>query len=105
MRYKQPKEYLAKAKAAESLIQAQHALTHADRGFEFMMNALRLNQGFDTQLFEERSSLPLIGIENVLRQAVEQGLIVRRLGHVAPTDRGRRHLNRLIGMFIAERKS
>ena len=91
--------------AAESNpVQEESSVDSADLPVEFMMNALRLNQGFDTQLFEERSSLPLIGIESALRQAVEQGLIVRRLGHVAPTDRGRRHLNRLIGMFIAERK-
>ncbi|MBK8402099.1 MAG: oxygen-independent coproporphyrinogen III oxidase-like protein [Propionivibrio sp.] len=103
MRWKQPKRYMTEA-AESNPVQEESSVDSADLPVEFMMNALRLNQGFDTQLFEERSSLPLIGIENVLRQAVEQGLIVRRLGHVAPTDRGRRHLNRLIGMFIAERK-
>ena len=104
MRWKQPKRYMTEA-AESNPVQEESSVDSADLPVEFMMNALRLNQGFDTQLFEERSSLPLIGIENALRQAVEQGLIVRRLGHLAPTDRGRRHLNRLIGMFIAERKS
>jgi putative oxygen-independent coproporphyrinogen III oxidase len=76
MRYKQPKEYLAKAKAAESLIQAQHVLIPEDRGFEFMMNALRLTGGFETSLFQERTGLPISAIKKPLDEA-EQTLTDR----------------------------
>lgn len=100
MRWKQPKQYLAKV-AAGSPIHEEFAVNRADLPFEFMMNALRLNQGFDASLFEARTALPLICIENELRQAESDGLIVRRPGHIAPTQRGQRHLNRLLESFLA----
>jgi hypothetical protein len=55
-------------------------------------------QGFDAQLFESRTSLPLLSIENKLRQAEHEGLIERRqLQRIRP-ERARpvkRFLNRL----------
>ncbi len=75
----------------------------ADLPFEFMMNALRLNQGFEPELFEMRTSLPLFAIENELRQAETQGLIERQPQRIAPTRQGQRFLNRLLETFIAER--
>jgi oxygen-independent coproporphyrinogen-3 oxidase len=68
-----------------------------------MMNALRLNQGFDAQLFENRTSLPLLHIEGELRQAERDGLLIRKLQHIAPSDQGRRFLNRLLERFLVER--
>ena len=69
-----------------------------------MMNALRLNRGFDTLLFAARTALPLTRIESTLRQAEQEGLIERRPGHIAPSERGRRFLNRLLKMFLVERR-
>jgi oxygen-independent coproporphyrinogen-3 oxidase len=67
-----------------------------------MMNALRLNQGFDAALFEQRTSLPLLRIEAELNQAKREGLIERNLQQIAPTDQGRRFLNRLLERFLVE---
>ena len=101
MRWKQPKQYLANA--AEAMpVQDEFSVEPADLPFEFMMNALRLNQGFDAQLFEMRTSLPLFGIERTLCQAEQDGLIERHAGHIAPTERGRHYLNRLLERFMAE---
>ncbi len=105
MRYKQPKEYLAKAKAAESLIQAQHVLIPEDRGFEFMMNALRLTGGFETSLFQERTGLPISAIEKPLDEAEQRLLIVRNNLHINPTVLGRRFLNDLLQIFLPEANS
>ncbi|HQV88077.1 MAG TPA: radical SAM family heme chaperone HemW [Nitrosomonas sp.] len=102
MRYKQPKEYLAKAKAAESLIQAQHVLIPEDRGFEFMMNALRLTGGFETSLFQERTGLPISAIKKPLDEAEQRLLIVRNNLHINPTVLGRRFLNDLLQIFLPE---
>jgi len=66
------------------------------------MNALRLNQGFDAALFETRTSLPLMAIENELRRAEKEGLIERASGRIAPTHRGRRFLNQLLGLFLLD---
>ncbi|WP_153111213.1 radical SAM family heme chaperone HemW [Propionivibrio limicola] len=101
MRWKQPKQYLAKV-AESAPIQDEFTVDAADLPFEFMMNALRLNQGFDAALFEARTSLPLIGIESTLRQAEAEGLIERRPGYIAPTRQGQRFLNRLLEMFLEE---
>lgn len=101
MRWKQPKQYLAKV--AEAMpVQEEFSVGAADLPFEFMMNALRLNQGFDAPLFEMRTSLPLFGIESTLRQAEQDGLIGRQGGRIAPTERGRRYLNRVLERFMAE---
>ena len=71
-------------------------------GCSFMMNALRLNQGFDASLFEARTALPLISIESQLRQVESDGLIARAGGRIAPTERGRRYLNRLLERFLGD---
>ena len=63
--------------------------------------ALRLNQGFEPDLFAMRTSLPLITIENELRRAEQQGLIERQPQRIAPTLHGQRFLNRLLEMFLA----
>ena len=102
MRWKQPKQYLAQI-AQSKPIQEEFSVEMADLPFEFMMNALRLNQGFEPELFEMRTSLPLFAIENELRQAETQGLIERQPQRNAPSRRGQRFLNRLLELFIAER--
>ena len=102
MRWKQPKQYLAKV-TEEMPIQEEFLVEAGELPFEFMMNALRLNQGFDASLFEARTALPLIGIENTLRQAEQDGLIERSAGNIAPTEHGQRFLNRLLERFLVER--
>jgi oxygen-independent coproporphyrinogen-3 oxidase len=102
MRWKQPKQYLAQMTQGAP-IQEEFSVEAADLPFEFMMNALRLNQGFEPDLFEMRTSLPLIAIENELRDAERQGLIERQPLRIAPTRQGQRFLNRLLETFIGER--
>ena len=96
MRFKQPKEYLAKARAGASLIQSQHELTPADRAFELMMNALRLTGGFDTALFQERTALPIRVLQQQLDEAEQRGLLVHDHLRIKPTVLGRRFLNDLL---------
>lgn len=102
MRYKQPKEYLAKAKVAESLIQTQQILTPADRGFEFMMNALRLTGGFETAVFQERTGLPITSVQKQLDEAEQRGLLVHDHHRIKPTILGKRFLNDLLQLFLPE---
>ncbi|PXX10882.1 anaerobic coproporphyrinogen III oxidase [Nitrosomonas ureae] len=105
MRYKQPKEYLAKARMGESLIQVQQELTVADRSFEFMMNALRLTGGFDTPLFQERTGLPIAVVQQQLDEAEQRGLLVHDHLRIKPTVLGRRFLNDLLQIFLPENTS
>lgn len=98
-RYKQPREYLQKT-AAGTPVREEHALAPADRGFEFMMNALRLTAGFEVQLFTERTGLALTAVERPLQEAVQRGLITRDHVRIAPTLRGQRFLNDLLQLFL-----
>ena len=99
MRYKQPREYMQRT-AAGAPVQEEHALLPKDRGFEFMMNALRLVEGFEVALFAERAGLPITVVEQPLREAVERGLITRDHVRIAPTRRGQRFLNDLLQLFL-----
>ena len=99
MRWKQPKQFLEKVAEAAS-VQDAFTVEPDSLPFEFMMNALRLNQGFDESLFPARTALPLRTIENELRRAEQEGLIIRQAGRIAPTEQGRRFLNRLLGEFL-----
>lgn len=102
MRFKQPKEYLAKAGAGESLVQTQQMLTPEDRGFEFMMNALRLTGGFETSVFLERTGLPITAVRKSLEEAEHRGLLVHDRHRIKPTVLGRRFLNDLLQIFLPE---
>ncbi|MEK7778924.1 MAG: radical SAM family heme chaperone HemW [Pseudomonadota bacterium] len=102
MRYKQPKEYLAQNRNATSFIQTQQVLSNADRSFEFMMNALRLHNGFEMKLFQERTGLPLSIIQSQLQEAEQRGLIVSNAFHIKPTILGKRFLNDLLQIFLPE---
>lgn len=67
---------------------------------EFMMNALRLTDGFAPSLFAERTNLPIAGIADAIAKARDDGLLEVSETHIAPTLLGQRHLNALIGRFL-----
>jgi putative oxygen-independent coproporphyrinogen III oxidase len=67
---------------------------------EFMMNALRLNDGVPLELFTERTGLPLAAIEKSALAGRQDGLLEIANGRLRPTAQGRRFLNRLIGLFL-----
>jgi len=100
MRHKQPQAYLD-AVAKDAPVQSEHELDRSDLAFEFMMNALRLNRGFDETLFEERTSLPLLLIRRELKEAERRGFLERKAGRIAPTELGQRFLNDLLQIFLA----
>ena len=101
MRHKHPASYL-KAAEDQKFIQEMHAVSPDTLGFEFMMNALRLREGFPTALFQERTGLTLAQIENPLRTAISRGLIASDSVHtlIRPTPLGARFLNDLLGLFL-----
>ena len=69
--------------------------------FEFMLNVLRLNEGFDEALFESRTGLSARQLEAAAETASERGLIERfDSSRWRPTALGRRFLNDLQGEFL-----
>ena len=99
VRYKQPQAYLdAVARAAP--LQSEQKVAPGELAFEFMMNALRLNEGFEGTLFRERTSLSLLSIQRELAEAEQRGLLFRDHQRIAPTTMGQRFLNDLLAMFL-----
>ena len=97
---KHPRPYMTQALAGA--IQESHEVAASDLPFEFMMNALRLTDGFALRLYAERTGLSLAGILPVLEAAERDGLIERDHVAVRPTLRGRRFLNDLLQRFLPE---
>jgi len=99
VRWKQPKEYLQRV-AEGRPAQESHEVERADLAFEFMMNALRLPEGFPVGSFVERTGLQIAVAEKPLAQAEARGLIVRDHERIRPTDLGQRFLNDLLQLFL-----
>ena len=72
----------------------------AELPFEFMLNALRLTEGFETRLFTERTGLQIGAVTRELELAEQRGLIDRSHTHIAPTARGKLFLNDLLEIFL-----
>jgi oxygen-independent coproporphyrinogen-3 oxidase len=100
-RYKQPASFMEAAGKGNAVAE-EHELARADLGFEFMLNALRLTEGFDPNLFGERTGMPINAIEKALNAAEAKGLIYRDFRVIRPTELGQRFLNDLQEMFLAE---
>ncbi len=99
---KQPTEYQEHARRpAASAVGECSTVAVRDLPFEFMLNALRLNEGFGDVCFEERTGLPQSAVLPRLQEAQGRGLLEPRPGGWQPTDLGRRFLNDLQAAFLA----
>jgi len=98
-RFRDPTRYMTEALAGSALAQDVE-VARADLAFEFMLNALRLCDGFDLARFVERTGLPLGAIEAPLAEAERRGLLERDLSRAWPTARGLDFLNDLQGLFL-----
>ncbi|MDG1453591.1 MAG: radical SAM family heme chaperone HemW [Methylophilaceae bacterium] len=98
-RHKHPKAFMDNAEAGNA-VDNTLLIPQADLDFEFMMNALRLTEGFNADLFQERTGLPLITIAKRLKTAEEKGLITRDAKRIKPTLLGQRFLNDLLAIFL-----
>lgn len=99
VRLRDPRLYMEGALAGSAIAQDAE-VGRRDLPFEFMLNALRLKDGFETQRFFERTGLPLAAIEPGLKQAEQKGLVERTATHVRPTERGFDFLSDLQGLFL-----
>ena len=99
MRTKHPLQYMD-AVAQGAHIADARTLTRDDLPFEFMMNALRLDEGVPVALFEERTGLPLNVCTAALERARSRGLLERDAIRLKPTLQGQRFLNDLLELFL-----
>jgi len=100
-RFKQPKTYMEQAALGLSN-QEEKIVSVAELPFEFMLNTLRLTDGFANTLFVERTGLPISIISRELEKAASLGLIERDHLNIKPTAKGRLFLNDLLELFLTK---
>jgi oxygen-independent coproporphyrinogen-3 oxidase len=100
-RLRQPDAYMRATLTGKPMREARD-VAQADLPFEFMLNALRLVEGFPIALFGERTGLSLLAVEPQLAEAEKRGLVFRDHEWIRPTEKGRRFLNDLLELFIPE---
>ena len=83
-------------------IQVNHAVQTTDLPFEFMMNNLRLVDGFNLKLFNQTTGLPISNILAKLTKLQKQNLIEITIhNHIRPTTKGLDYLNNILEEFLA----
>ena len=92
-----PKDYLAKV-PAENL--QYKRIEKEDMPFEFMMNALRLNNGVDTKLYAERTGYSLDDLSELLASLRKRKLMVDDENRISCTEQGHVFLNSVLEEFL-----
>ena len=101
-RERKPATYMRAAMQAAAIAESRD-VEEAELPFEFMLNALRLVEGFPLELFTARTGLAVTALTGELDRAEKEGLVARDHAHVRPTERGRRFLNELMQRFLPAR--
>ena len=101
VRLRDPSRYMAGALAGAAVARSEDVAL-ADLPFEFMLNALRLKEGFTLAQFGERTGLSIAAIQRPLEEAEHKGLLARDLWHAWPTERGLDFLSDLQALFLPE---
>jgi oxygen-independent coproporphyrinogen-3 oxidase len=104
-RYSKPANPLSYMESAGRAGAVGEPLDVADLGFEFMLNALRLIDGFPAKMIAERIGADPPGLWSRIEEARRDGLLeVTESGTICPTPRGFRFLNdrRQAGFFYAQ---
>jgi len=100
VRWREPRRYMDHALQGRPCA-SETEVAPADLPFEFMLNALRLREGFASALFCERTGLPVTAISAGLQQAVRQGWLTDDGRSLRPTERGFDFLSDLQALFLS----
>ncbi|OIQ77430.1 oxygen-independent coproporphyrinogen-III oxidase-like protein [mine drainage metagenome] len=101
VRQHQPERYIDAARRGEAVVE-EREVARAELPFEFMLNALRLRDGFDPALYAARTGLPDSTLQRGLRRGVELGLLEADAQRIRATPRGWELLNAAIELFLPE---
>ena len=100
-RVKQPGAYMREAGSAPG-VAGRQALTPGDAAFEFLLNGLRLVEGFDEALFQARTGLDPRVVASAMETARAKGLLQTEGGRIRASASGYRYLNDLLQLFLPE---
>ena len=104
VKWREPATYMREALAGKACSNDEE-VTRKALPFEFMLNALRLRDGFEEALFMERTGLPPSALSTGLTQAQAKGLLERQMSESGvvwrPTERGFDFLSDLQALFLS----
>ena len=100
VRWRDPKTYTEQALAGQAMSNDDE-VPRADLPFEFMLNALRLREGFALADFSQRTGLAVTAINAAMAKAEALGLLERDLNRAWPSARGFDFLSDLQALFLA----
>lgn len=98
-KFRHPNEYMEKALKGNARSQEQ-VLTNKDLVFEFILNAIRLKQGFSKETFESRTFLPISKIQDKLDQLIEKKLLIKKGSKYFTTPKGWAFINSISEQFL-----
>ena len=101
LKAKRPADYI-NALISGNARRGERSLGNADLVFEFALNAMRLTGGFRPSLFQERTGLDLAVLNAPLEKAQQLGLVRVSPDRIRTTDQGRRFLDDLVQLFLAD---
>ncbi len=93
---REPRRYLGSAAEGPQW----RPVPEADLAFEFMMNGLRLTEGFTPDLLANRTGLSLDAIAPRLTGLAAEGLLESRAGFWRASPRGFQYLNDVVARFL-----
>ncbi len=99
VRWREPATYMDKALLGQAISNTTE-VTARDRPFEYMLNTLRLTDGFTISEFTERTGLGITHIQQKIAQAEKMGLLARDLQRIWPTTKGLDFLSDLQALFL-----
>lgn len=102
VRHKSPRRYMDAGRRTDKkrFVASSRRLSVSDLVSEFMLNALRLVDGFPAGMFAERTGLAPGMIAAGLAEGADRGLLVREDDMIRPSSRGMDLLNNLVGLFM-----
>ena len=101
VRARTPAEYMRRVGDGAQIVERRE-LACSELPFEFMMNALRLTDGFPIATFADRTGVPIAAVHEPLAAAEAKGLIERDHQRIRPTALGQRFLNDLLQLFLPD---
>ena len=99
VRWREPRAYMDQALAGQAMSNDDE-VARAQLPFEYMLNALRLREGFALADFSARTGLPITAIAKPLAEAEAKGLLERDFVRAWPTARGFDFLSDLQSLFL-----
>jgi len=94
-----PKQYIVTAGSNEAFVN-EYKLDQRGLVVEFMINALRLQQGFSLRQFSLTTGLECDVISEGISQATKKGLLIQQGNRVRPTEKGFGFLSDIQLMFV-----